>query len=116
MINFLEETKKDIQDFKHQVEDIVFIGSMISGHQCSWSEFETLADFEYDNGYGLAEIAQDLIIVFSNGDWMHRDEYDGSEWWAPLRAFQYPKQVLPIKRFSNPEARDCTLAEINSEE
>ena len=40
---------------------------------------EDLASINYDNGYG----GQDLFgtIVFKDGIWLERGEYDGSEWW-----------------------------------
>ena len=36
-------------------------------------------DFEYDDGYG----GQVLFgyIIFKDGTWLSRGEYDGSEWW-----------------------------------
>lgn len=37
-------------------------------------------DFEYDNGYGGQELYG--TIVFTDGTWLERGEYDGSEWWA----------------------------------
>lgn len=46
----------------------------------TWADFAKVADFEYDAGYGGAEIEMDLVIV--GGDWwLERGEYDGSEWW-----------------------------------
>lgn len=41
---------------------------------------ETLADINYDNGYGGQELFG--TIVFKDGTWLERAEYDGSEWWA----------------------------------
>ena len=45
----------------------------------SFDKFKEIADFEYDDGYGGAEIP-DVRIVGSNW-WLERGEYDGSEWW-----------------------------------
>lgn len=39
-----------------------------------------LSKIEYDNGYGSQELYG--IIVFKDGSWLERREYDGSEWWA----------------------------------
>ena len=50
--NLLKETKEAIRASGHRIGDIVFIGSEDSGHECSWGEFEFLADKEYDSGYG----------------------------------------------------------------
>jgi len=40
---------------------------------------ETLASIDYDNGYGGQELFG--TIVFKDGTWLERGEYDGSEWW-----------------------------------
>lgn len=40
---------------------------------------ETLASINYDNGYGSQELFG--TIVFKDGTWLERGEYDGSEWW-----------------------------------
>lgn len=37
-------------------------------------------DFTYDNGYGGQELFG--YIVFTDGTWLERAEYDGSEWWT----------------------------------
>ncbi len=38
-----------------------------------------LLDKEYDDGYGGQELSG--TIVFKDGTWLSRGEYDGSEWW-----------------------------------
>lgn len=93
-MNFLKETVEGIKKSGHKTSDIVFIGSEKSGHQCTWKEFTKLADIEYDGG---AEIAGDLIIVFSDGGKMWRGEYDGSEWWEYSPPFKQPEVKLPIR-------------------
>ena len=40
---------------------------------------EGLASIEYDNGYGGQELFG--TIVYKDGTWLERGEYDGSEWW-----------------------------------
>ena len=45
-----------------------------------WHDFILLANFEYNSGYGGAEIPSDLIVV-GKDFYMTRGEYDGSEWW-----------------------------------
>lgn len=79
-MNLLEETKRDLERFGKSPGDIEYIGSL-SGYCCTWAEFETLANLEYDRGFGTAEIATDLVILFRDRTWMERGEYDGSEWW-----------------------------------
>lgn len=36
-------------------------------------------DFEYDNGYGGQQLFG--TVWLTDGTWMERGEYDGSEWW-----------------------------------
>ena len=114
-MNLLEETRKDIEESGHCIADIVFIGSEKTGHECSWEEFESLADREYASGYGAAEVAMDLIIVFRDGSTMTRGEYDGSEWWQYSRPFKRPKNRQSIRNlFATPENVGwCDLETIN---
>lgn len=97
MINLLEETKRDIEDAGYKTENIVFIGSQETGHQCTWNEFCVLADKEYGDGFGSQNVASDLIIVFDDGAFMRRAEYDGAEWWEFKRPFVPPKEKKKIK-------------------
>lgn len=39
----------------------------------------TLLDFNYDNGYGSQQLFG--CVVFTDGSWLERHTYDGSEWW-----------------------------------
>lgn len=34
---------------------------------------------QYDEGYGRQQLFGD--VVFNDGSWLSRHEYDGSEWW-----------------------------------
>lgn len=79
MVNFLKETASIMINYGLNPEDIIYIGN--GKESCSWDEFQTIANINYDNGWGGAEIDEALIIVFANGVEMHRGEYDGSEWW-----------------------------------
>jgi len=97
VINLLEETRNTLAVTNHTPDDIVFIGSETSGHQCTWGEFAVLADISYDPGYGSAKVATDLVIVFSDGSKLYRSEYDGSEWWKFSRPFAFPLRRLPIQ-------------------
>jgi len=95
-MNLLEETKEGIKSSGHKIKDIIFIGSEESGHSCTWEEYKKLANIEYDSGFGGAEIATDLIIVFSDGFKMERGEYDGSEWWQYTTPFKKPTMTDSI--------------------
>jgi len=99
-MNFLQETTQAITDSRHAIDDVIFIGSEETGHQCSWSEFVELANFDYDEGFGAQKIASDLILVFSDGTRAWRYEYDGSEGWLFSKPFTPPKEVKKIKRLS----------------
>jgi len=114
MINLLAETIEDIKSSGRTPEEIIFIGSEISGHQCTWEEFKTLANRNYDNGYGSAEVAMDLIIVFSDGCKLHRGEYDGSEWWEIQKPFKRPEVQHTIKSLFITDYRS-SLAECNDD-
>jgi hypothetical protein len=96
-MNLLEETIHAIKNSGHEVLNIKFIGSQKSGYQCTWEEYEVLADKEYDAGFGGAEVASDLIIVFNDNTYMTRGEYDGSEWWEYNVPFKMPEESKNIK-------------------
>ena len=110
-MTLFEETKSIIECLHQSVDDNIFIGSQVSGHACTWEEFCTLADFEYDNGYGGQEVATDLIIVFRDMTIMSRSEYDGSEWWKVRTPFRMGKDKKPITALTG--ATWCSLAELN---
>ena len=86
MINLLKETLEDIESAKKSIEDIRYIGLSDGSYCCDWEDFEKIADFEYDNGWGGEEIKSNLIIVFKDLSRMIRQEYDGSEWWIHVPA------------------------------
>ena len=100
MMNLLYETIQAIEDSGHEVQDIVFIGSIYSGHSCTWTEFLLLADIEYNNGFGAQEVAYDLVIVFGDGSTMWRNEYDGSGWWEYSRPVKIPNEQKQISKLT----------------
>ena len=79
MENLLEETERAMKLCGLTEEDIDWIGSTF--YTCSWAEFKVLADVDYDPSYGVQLVAEDLAIVFRDGTWFSRSEYDGKEWW-----------------------------------
>ena len=81
MRNLLKETILDILAVNKEISDITFIGSKTGVYGCTWTQYEKIADIAYDSSYGSTQIAQDLIILFNDGTWLSREEYDGSEWW-----------------------------------
>jgi hypothetical protein len=86
MTNLLSETVAEIGGSGHTVTDVAWVGSYDGEYALSWAEFEPIAGAtQFDSGYGGAEIAPDLVVVFTDGEWLERGEYDGSEWWAHKR-------------------------------
>ena len=97
MNNLLKETERILEANGKTPQDIEFIGSKRTGHSCTWGEFAVMATAEYHSGYGAQQVASDLEIVFSDGSFMNRWEYDGSEGWEYHNTFVYPEQFFPIK-------------------
>ena len=112
-MNFLAETIDAIKRAGKTIDDIIFIGSEQSGHCCTWDEFEKMADFDYDNGYGGQDIPRDLIIVFADKTIMRRGEYDGSEWWEWMPIFEMPKEKHKITKLYSENDSWYDLNEIN---
>lgn len=94
--NLFDETVNAIIKSGHKKNDVVFIGSEITGHSCSWLEFESLANRDYDNDLGCQEVARDLIVAFSDGGKLLRISYDGSESWSYDPPFVKPEITKPI--------------------
>lgn len=86
-MTFYNETLEAIKSANKLVTDVTFVGKRDGTEGMHWYEFVTCSMFNYDSGFGAAEIQCDLIIQFNDGSWLERGEYDGSEWWqyqAPL--------------------------------
>lgn len=95
-MNLLNETEDYINYLGYEPCDIIFIGSEKRGLSCTWNEFAVLADREYDAGYGAQEVMADLVIVFRDGAYMWRSEYDGSEAWNCDKPFSLPVETKPL--------------------
>ena len=112
-MNLGSETVKKLGNYGYNVQDIEWIGNRdftIPIHEF----FEVARHTNYNNGYGIANIPRDLIIVLKDGCWFSRGEYDGSEWWEynvpPHRP--YHRKHLMVKNFLEPEyALDPILEE-----
>jgi hypothetical protein len=116
MVNFLEETIDDITKSGHTPEDIIFIGSVESGYCCTWEEFLTLADFEYDNFSGWSGVADDLCIVFKDKQQMQREYNEICKYWQYFLPFEQPKELKKITSLQITEVCECTLKEIHESE
>lgn len=113
MTNLLQETKNVIKDNGLEIKDIIFIGSLRSGHTCSWKQFRRLADVEYNSGFGAQRIASDLVIVFQSTTLMERVEYDGSEGWKVNQPVELPSPRKPISSLIIDNIGWKTLQEMN---
>jgi hypothetical protein len=91
-MNLLAETIEVLGNHNKTTDDVLWVGT--KEIKTTWFEFSIVANVEYDDGFGGAEVAGDLLIV-GNDWWMERHEYDGSEWWEfksqpkePLESFK----------------------------
>lgn len=78
-MNLLQETIEALEERGYNFDDVEAVQGR--GERISVERFKTLADTEYDDGYGAAEVATDLVILMKDGSWFSRWEYDGSEGW-----------------------------------
>lgn len=83
-MDLLSETLKKMEIWKLKPEDVAEVQWSADGnhHCCTWEVFEEAASgFSYDNRYGSAEVNITLVVLFKDGEWLERGEYDGAEWW-----------------------------------
>ena len=97
-MNLLQETQRAIEAAKLSPKRITFIGLDDGSLGCTWAEFEQLANIDYNDGYGGAEVHMDLVVLFDNGSWLSRDEYDGSEWWIHNKKPRVPRSYEPLTK------------------
>jgi hypothetical protein len=95
-MNLLQETIYEIENAGKSQTDVDWVGSHDGRIAGSWFEFAALADFDYDNGWGCAEIPEELVVVFTDRTWLERGEYDGSEWWEYKRPPTRAAEPLPL--------------------
>ena len=108
-MNLLQETKDHISliNLRDNItnltpDHIIYIGNQSGTHEMTWEEFQVVADFDYYNGFGTANVAEDLIIGFNDGTIMTRWGYDGSEGWSDVRIPNNasPKKIMHLKTSS----------------
>ena len=88
MVNFLKETK-ELVDASGMTP--IYIGLADGNVTMTWEHFQTIADFDYDDGFGDNVIHLDFIVAFEDGSYLKREEYDGSEWWLHVKPFKMPE-------------------------
>ena len=104
MTNFLAETKDVLAASGKVPADVRWVGVLKPSWSKegdgpsagTWDDFECLANFDYDSGYGGNEVASHLVIV---GDdwWLERGEYDGSERWEFKTLPQKPAKADALR-------------------
>ena len=113
-MNFKDETLQAIEESGHKEQDVLFVGSRDGRYRISLEKFKELADFEYYEGFGMQEIASDLIVYFKDKTYLYRTEYDGYEEWAYNEPFNYSEDD-EYESFSELKAKIGwqTVAQIN---
>lgn len=94
-MNLLQETTEKLMNHDKTWNDVLWIGG--SDFTISMGDFKSLANREYDDGYGSQIVAQDLKIVGKDW-WLERREYDGSEWWDYMTLPIKPLEQKSVKR------------------
>lgn len=90
MTNLLMETEGKMSYYGLHWEDVDFIAC--EDFSISIDNFREIAAItDYNSGYGTAEVAVDLIIMFKDGSWFERHDYDGSEWWVRRQPPRKPR-------------------------
>lgn len=112
-MNLLDETKDEILQSGHSTSDVRFVGSRDEKLGIPWSQAEKVLDIDYDDGYGRQEIAADLVVVFTDGGFLRREEYDGSECWEYEPPFRVPETQKPFKLVKLTSYRTQLLVDIN---
>lgn len=111
MSNLLQETTGTLRSYNKTWDDVLWIGG--SEFTIGIEDFKRLANREYDDGYGSAEVAQDLKIVGKDW-WLKRSEYDGSEWWDYMTLPIKPSEQEAVQRVITSGIGDETLAEMQT--
>lgn len=116
-MNFKDETLEILVANGKTWNDVKFIQGNDFKASNNKDELLELMNFDYDDGYGAPEIAQDLKIVGDNW-WLERAEYDGSEWWEYKET---PKPNLELKKIKRFQVKDNqagwkSLKDVNKEE
>ena len=93
-MNLYNEVIKKLTEYEYTVDDILTI--VCEKFNVSLENFLDVAKkTEYDNGFGAAQIAEDIKILMKDGSWFERREYDGAEWFehvvppTPHRVWKY---------------------------
>src|ERR1017187_4578001 len=114
--NLLNETLEIIQMMGLDIQNIDWVGSEDYGY-ITFEQFSELAEkTNYDDGYGSQVIARDLLIVFKDGSYMQRDEYDGAESWGYKTPPKKPENKITIKTLGDDSYMWDTLRDMNEKD
>ena len=83
--------QSDLPEDQKKVRDNVDVSLKVGHTQEEFDAFMNALDFEYDDGYGTMELHG--MIWLSNGNWMDRWEYDGSEGWQSNSLPEIPEEL-----------------------
>ena len=114
-MNLKDETLESMAEVGKSASDIAWIGCV--DFEIPQELFWELADAGYDCGYGVPEVAKDIMIVFRDGAWLERAEYDGSEWWdyraMPVRPAEIKDDIEHLTVCGTDKVGWETLASLN---
>lgn len=97
-VNLYEETIESLEFYGKSKEDVLFVVVSLNERTSIENFLDKAKKIDYDNGYGLQEINQNLKLV--GIDWiLERNEYDGSEWWEikampKIEDFDYVEEYI----------------------
>ena len=120
-MNLKEEILTLLKENRKSKSDVLWAGS--KDGVIDLDLFWELADTEYDDGYGVTDCAEDLLVVGSDF-WLERHEYDGSEWFEYKTMPARPQVNLSVRWLTSTQrfygtddpmsVWGCTLKEINT--
>lgn len=90
LTNFRRETVNFMKNHKQCIENVDYIIVRKDKLIDKDSFFRVINKLSYDSGFGGHVIDLSLYIVFKDGSWMERSEYDGSEWWEYKSKLEKP--------------------------
>lgn len=106
-MNLLKETEEEFERYGITEKDIQFIGSYCGEYSCTWDELKIMANIEYNGQFCSEGVALDLVIIFTNGNWLERSKYDGKEEWEMICPLTHKKKGKNFFKLISPET--CQL-------
>lgn len=92
--NLKDEIITCLKEHQKNQSDIIWAGS--AEGIIDLKTFWRLADTEYNAGYGVCEVPDDLIVVGLDF-WLERHEYDGLEWFEYKEQPTMPNAIIDAK-------------------